>query len=226
MTAVSDAAAEVAGTSVVGAPKALAFDWGGVFTQGTFDSSAVRALADLIGLPVEVVEPTYLSLMAEFEAGRFDLPGFHRRFSDATGSDTDLGTFRETFLGAVRERPETYALLEALGADVRLGMLSNNVPELCDRVRDDPRLARFDAFVFSNELRVRKPDPAAYRALTDALGERPSDVVFVDDNPDNVEAARRFGLRSVLFGPGFPAAFSELFPSVRLPAPFLTADWR
>lgn len=232
----SVAGASVAGTSVAGTsdavtqvagpPKALAFDWGGVFTQGTFDSSAVRALADLIRRPVEAVEPTYLSLMAEFEAGLFGLQGFHQRFSDATGSDTDLETFRETFLGAVRGRPETFALLEALPPDVRLGMLSNNVAELCDRVRDDPRMARFEAFVFSNELRVRKPDPAAYRALTDALGERPTDVVFVDDNPDNIEAAERFGLRAVLFGPGFAAGFSELFPSVRLPAAFLTADWR
>src|SRR5690606_19235086 len=181
--------------------------------------------AELIGRRVEDVEPTYLDLMAEFEAGRLDLPGFHQRFSGACGSATDLRSFRETFLGAVRERPETYALLEALPRGVRLGMLSNNVAELCDRVRDDPRMARFEAFVFSNELRVRKPDPAAYRALTDALGERPTDVVFVDDNPDNIEAAERFGLRAVLFGPGFAAAFSELFPSVRLPAAFLTADW-
>lgn len=213
-------------SSPISQPKALAFDWGGVFTLGTFDSSAVRALAELIGRRVEDVEPTYLDLMAEFEAGRFDLPGFHQRFSGACGSATDLRSFRETFLGAVRERPETYALLEALPRRVRLGVLSNNVAELCDLVRDDPRMARFEAFVFSNELRVRKPDPAAYQGLVDALGEQPGDVVFVDDNPDNVAAARRFGLRALLFGPGFPTAFSELFPDVTLPAAFAAPAWR
>ena len=207
-------------------PKAVAFDWGGVFTRGTFDSSAVVALADLLGRPAHELEPTYLSLMAGFEAGRFDLPGFHERFSRATGTATDLERFREAFLGAVVERPETYELVSALPAGVRLGMLSNNVAELCDRVRADPRLARFEAFVFSNELGVRKPDPAAYQELVDALGEEPGAVLFVDDNPANVEAAESFGLNAVLFGRGFPERFSAALPHVAMPPAFTLTDWR
>ncbi len=208
------------------APRAVAFDWGGVFTRGTFDSSAVRALAALLGVPVEELEPTYLDLMVDFEAGRHDLPGFHRRFSEATGTACGLEEFRRTFLGAVTERPETYDLLAALPAGVRLGMLSNNVAELCDVVRADPRMGRIEAFVFSNELGVRKPDPAAYRALVDALGEEPGATVFVDDNPINVEAATRFGIRGVLFDGRFPQRFARLFPGLALPAAFELPGWR
>ncbi len=209
-----------------GGPKAVAFDWGGVFTVGTFDSNAVVALADLIGVSADELEPTYLRLMVDFEAGAHGLDGFHRRFSEATSSRTDPERFRKVFLGAVRERPETYALVAALPARLRLGVLSNNVAELCDLVRDDPRLSRVETFVFSNEIRVRKPDPAAYQALVDGLGEEPSEVVFVDDNAGNVEAAKRFGLRAVLFGPGFPDRFTELFPDAEIPSAFTAPGWR
>jgi FMN phosphatase YigB (HAD superfamily) len=75
-------------------------------------------------------------------------------------------------------------------------MLSNNVPVLCDRVRDDPRTARIERFVFSNEIGVRKPDPAAFMALAEALQLAPHEIVFVDDaaatsSPPARSASRR-----------------------------------
>lgn len=206
-------------------PRAVGLDWGGVFTVGTFDSSAVVALARLVGADPRRLEPTYLALMAEFEAGAFDLPGFHRRFCDATGSRPDLAAFRSAFLGAVRERPEAYELVAALPPDVKVGMLSNNVAELCDLVRGDPRLGRVGAFVFSNEIGVRKPDPAAYRALLAALGEEARDVVFVDDNPANVAAARDLGIVGVLLDVEFPRRWREAVPSIPLPPALAAARW-
>src|SRR5690606_1917769 len=170
-------------------------------------------------------EPTYLALMAEFEAGAFDLPGFHARFRDATGSRPDLDTFRETFLGAVKERPAAYDLVAAMPPDVKLGMLSNNVAEPCDRVRADPRLGRLSAFVFSNEVRVRKPDAAAYAALLAALGEEAGDVVFVDDNAANVAAANELGLVGVLLDADFPRRWREAVPGLALPPELAAADW-
>ena len=63
-------------------------------------------------------------------------------------------------------------------------------------------------------------------ALVDALGEEPGATVFVDDNPINVEAATRFGIRGVLFDGRFPQRFARLFPGLALPAAFGQPDWR
>lgn len=40
----------------------------------------------------------------------------------------------------------------------------------------------FDAIVISGEIHVGKPEPAAFRALTDQLGVAPTDSVFVGDH--------------------------------------------
>lgn len=202
--------------------KAIAFDWGGVFTEGTFDSSAHARLAELHGLGAADVEPIYLELMEEFEAGAHDLAEFHRRFQAAVGRRSALPEFRAAFLGAVRERPEMYELLASLPEGVPLAMLSNNVPELCDRVRDDPRMRKLSAFVFSNEIGVRKPAPAAFAALAEALGLPPRAIVFVDDNAANVEAARALGFAGLLCDDlkGFAARWRALLPDLPLPEAF------
>jgi len=188
------------------APRGIAFDWGGVFTVGTFDGRAIARLARLYGVPEAELRPSYLELMELFEVGAFDLQGFAERVSRAVGRDAEEGAFREAFLDAPLERPATYALVAGIPEGYAVGMLSNNVPLLCDRVREDPRTARIERFVFSNEIGARKPDAVAFMALAEGMQLAPHDIVFVDDAEANVEAARALGFRALLLDT--PAAFA------------------
>ena len=178
--------------------KGIAFDWGGVFTVGTFDDRAIERIARLLELPAAAVRGPYLELMELFEIGAFDLPTFQARLGASLGRDADEAPFRSAFLDAPRERAATYALLPGIPDEYAVGMLSNNVPVLCDRVRDDARTARIERFVFSNEIGVRKPDPAAYMALAEALQLAPHEIVFVDDATRNVVAAQALGFQALL----------------------------
>jgi len=186
--------------------RGVAFDWGGVFTVGTFDGRAIARLARLYGVDEATLRPHYLALMEVFEVGGFDLPAFADRLSRTIGHEVDAGAFRGAFLDAPRERPAMYELLAGIPPEYAVAMLSNNVPVLCDRVRDDPRTARIERFVFSNEIGVRKPDPAAFAALAAAMGLPSEAIVFVDDAPRNVDAARALGFRALLLDA--PAAFA------------------
>ena len=53
---------------------------------------------------------------------------------------------------------------------------------------------------------ILKPDPRAYAAVVEALGVPARDCVFVDDQPRNVEGARRAGMQAVAFDVTAPAA--------------------
>ncbi|QGQ18281.1 HAD-IA family hydrolase [Cellulomonas sp. JZ18] len=57
----------------------------------------------------------------------------------------------------------------------------------------------FAHVVCSAEVGVAKPDPAIYAVAAEAVGERPEDCAFVDDRPENVDAARAVGMRAHLF---------------------------
>ena len=187
--------------------QAIAFDWGGVFTRGTFDARAVQALAALLDLAEVEVAAAYAPLMEHFEVGAFDLAGFHARLTRELGVEVELARFRSAFLDAPLERPAMYHLLATVPERYAVAMLSNNVPELCDRVRVDPRMARIERFVFSNEIGARKPDAAAFAALTEALGIAPEATAFVDDNAANIAACEALGFRGVLLDT--PADFAE-----------------
>lgn len=65
----------------------------------------------------------------------------------------------------------------------------------------------FDAFAVSSELGCNKPDERMYRAASDALGLRPDECLFVDDDPGLVKAAVRLGYAGTAIrrdGPPYP----------------------
>ncbi len=199
--------------------RAIAFDWGGIFTEGTFDSGAVRALARLYGVPEEQIAEHYYPLMAEFEVGAFGLDEFIARFAARSGLETDPQRFREAFLGTICKRRWMTSLLASIPGIYVVGMLSNNVPVLCDAIRHDARMSRIEEFVFSNEIRVRKPDPAAFAALSKVLGVPPQETVFIDDSKANIAACRALGFHGIWYDSdeGFKRQWQALLPDIPLP---------
>jgi HAD superfamily hydrolase (TIGR01509 family) len=78
-----------------------------------------------------------------------------------------------------------------------------------DHLRRDPRFARFDALVFSNELGHKKPAPEAFAALEAAM-ERPAvQTAFVDDVQENIDAANAAGFHGILYHHEAHAAFER-----------------
>ncbi|HNM79020.1 MAG TPA: HAD family hydrolase [Tepidiformaceae bacterium] len=97
---------------------------------------------------------------------------------------------RSVVLGAIRD------------AGLPIGFVSNTLtaPNVMRR-----RLAEFGLLefagpaVFSVEQRVRKPNPAIYRAALEQLGVAPEDVLFVGDRVrEDVRGPQALGMRSVL----------------------------
>lgn len=55
-----------------------------------------------------------------------------------------------------------------------------------------------DVVVYSHEVGLAKPDPAVFELTTRLLDVDPAEVVFLDDVPGHVEAARRAGWHAVV----------------------------
>ena len=58
---------------------------------------------------------------------------------------------------------------------------------------------RFDAVAMSYEVGARKPDPRFFDALLSLCGCDAEEVLFIDDSPANVDAARTAGIRGLVF---------------------------
>ena len=60
-------------------------------------------------------------------------------------------------------------------------------------------LQMIDHYVVSGAEGYVKPDPRLFQVLLDRYGLRAEECIFIDDNPDNVAAARNMGMRGSVF---------------------------
>jgi putative hydrolase of the HAD superfamily len=89
-------------------------------------------------------------------------------------------------------------MLARIPRSYRRAILSNSNGLHWPRVVDDMGLgAAFDSHFASHLTGRIKPDPDAFEHVVDALGCSPVQVLFLDDNSINVEAAQRFGMQAI-----------------------------
>jgi HAD superfamily hydrolase (TIGR01509 family) len=147
------------------------------------------------GGDVAAVPDAYLTA----SLGRSDADAFWR----AVGLDPaveDRYLERPRLMPGVRE-----FIARVRDADLSLLCLSNDVARWATKLRARFALERsFDLYLTSAELGVRKPDPRAFTALLERSGLPSGALLFVDDRPANVTAARKAGLHALLFAGVFP----------------------
>lgn len=62
-----------------------------------------------------------------------------------------------------------------------------------------PVFSLLDGIQLSGEIKINKPDSRFFELAIDQFGLIPENCVFIDDNPANLEAAARFGIRGIQF---------------------------
>lgn len=60
-------------------------------------------------------------------------------------------------------------------------------------------LQMIDRYVVSGAEGYVKPDPRLFQILLDRYNLKAEECIFIDDNPDNVAAARKMGIKGIVF---------------------------
>ncbi len=135
-------------------------------------------------------------------------------FANLDAKDADLlDALAASFGDAIRTKlpilyPHTAAVLAALKRrGYKIGLISNTGRtwgRFLRPIQDDLGIGKyFDDRIFSDELGVRKPEPAIFEAALDHLGLRPTEVVHVgDDLEADVAGSKGLGFRAVWFDVG------------------------
>jgi putative hydrolase of the HAD superfamily len=140
------------------------------------------------------------------EKGRLDMKTYFERVVEKApailGREIDMDAYtrfwRTTAPGVHWMIVHKMRALKARG--LRIGLLTNNVKEFGDNWRAMFPIEELCVDVVdSSHVGMRKPERAIYELTCERLGVKPGEAIFVDDNLDNIEAARDFGLRTVHF---------------------------
>ena len=186
----------------------LMFDMGGVLTENQReDKIAEMALMLGGGCTSDSFLVAYWKHRFEYDRGLFDGAEYWRRI----GAELGLGPPGKALDDLKRIDIESWfnmrkAMLEHLArlrsrVD-RMVLLSNINDDCAAYVRSDNGRAwtsHFDILVLSCEHGLLKPEMEIYELALDAAGVLPGEALFIDDNADNVEGARRAGMSSFRF---------------------------
>ncbi|AMJ65272.1 HAD family hydrolase [Hymenobacter sp. PAMC 26628] len=92
------------------------------------------------------------------------------------------------------------ALLAKLKQHYQLVALTNtnSIHSGVWKIKYADTLRYFQKVFSSHELKERKPDAEAYQIVLDYLQVNPQQVVFLDDNIDNIKGADQLGIKTIL----------------------------
>lgn len=187
--------------------QAVLFDLGGVLLP--FDRERrITAIVSQLGVDADDVRELFDGrLPRRMDLGEVDEADFAAAFAEMSDRPITPATARALIL-SVFEPPneELWRVAAQLRPGVVVGGFSDN-PAFVASVFPDGAL--LDPMIFSAEIGAVKPSDAAFAAAEARLGFGGEAVLFIDDGPANVRAARRRGWDAILFTDN-AALFAEL----------------
>ncbi len=178
------------------------FDLGGVIVDIDRDRS-VKAF-EALGLKEagSYLDPYHQSgIFLELEDGRLDAEGFCERLGQLCGRPVSFLQAQEAWMGFISGVPrERLAYVDSLRKDYRVCLLSNTNPFIMEWARS-PRFTPagralddyFDQLFLSYIMKCVKPHRKIFLDVTEALGARPENTLFIDDGPSNIATAKAMG---------------------------------
>jgi len=190
--------------------EAVIWDFGGVFTSSPFEAFA-RYEAEK-GVPKDLIRKVNSTnpdsnAWALFERNEIDTKGFDELFlaeSTALGHPVPGRDVLPLLSGVVR--PRMVEALKTCKQHFKVGCITNNMVSHHSPGADEPQrpvglmgqiMPLFDHVIESSKAGVRKPDPAIYLMMCEALGVKPENCVYLDDLGINCTPAAALGMRAI-----------------------------
>jgi putative hydrolase of the HAD superfamily len=177
--------------------RAVLFDFGGVLAEEGF-RAGLYTIARLNGLDPETLHRQGIDTIYEsgYVTGRVKEADFWRlmrsrfRLNEADAALTDIILDRFTL------RPEMIDLVRDLrGRGLTCAILSDQTDWLDRLDQRDGFYREFDRVYCSYRLGKSKRESILFDEVVADLGVRPTEALFLDDDPGNVERARSRGLK-------------------------------
>ena len=181
--------------------EALLFDLGGVVFGIDFES-AFSHWAVQAGVPVDAIKSRYCvdAWYEQHERGEIEAAEYFDALRDTLGitiSDEEFAAGWNAIFEA--EFAGVFELIRSLSTRIPVYAFSNSnaMHQKFWERKYAKTLGLFRQVFVSCDLGLRKPEAAAYRHVTAAIGSEPENVLFFDDTRENVDGAREMGMSAV-----------------------------
>jgi HAD superfamily hydrolase (TIGR01509 family) len=175
--------------------KLYIFDMGGVLVQN------VNILPDLtayLGITLEEGRTWGRDLFFALMEGKMSTREFWTAFSQRSGLTVEEDDLFGRFFHPVLDELMYYLVLELKKLN-RVVCGTNTIEEHYATLAERGDYNVFDAVYASHQIGFAKPRPEFYCYIIEQENIPPSQTVFIDDNLENIEAAKNLGIYSFHF---------------------------
>ena len=182
--------------------KAVIFDFNGVFNENV-EYRIVREGSRRLGCLFVLSCISYFYWHFAHQTGKLNSFDFWKKVFFSRKKGFEEKEYQEIVVKEIENaavRKEMFELLKKLkkkGMEVRL--LSNSADVLTEVFAKKGFFREFDKVFLSEEIKVMKPFPEAFRKVLKGTGLKASECLFVDDQIQNTLIAKMMGFRIIKF---------------------------
>lgn len=118
---------------------------------------------------------------------------------EGLGFKGDLEQIEKEYLDTIELNDGCVEFINAVKGKCKLAIISNDSSRWSMYLREKFDLNKyFDVISISGDLKIQKPDQRIFLLTAEKLGVKPEDCFYVDDRRNNLEAAKRLGMKQIL----------------------------
>lgn len=178
--------------------KAIIFDVGGTYLQGSF-INFVNKSYKLLGIKGVFSADKEVVFDVDYNRGKIGIEKCFRKYFGVPISEEQMNELKKIWMSTWHLNDDMKDLVQKLGKHYRLAVLSNSDPvnskSYIERGWYDP----FEVVVLSHEEGVLKPDIKIYEKVLESLELPAEECVFIDDQEDALAPARALGMKTILY---------------------------
>ncbi len=180
--------------------KAVIFDWGGVLIDNPAPG-LLKYCSKKIGVPQIKLAAIFSGLKNPFQKGVLPEKSLWekiRRKLNASEEEIEC-IWEKAFREVYSEKKEVFSLAEKLQKKGYITAVLSNTELSAVKFFEEKKYRMFDVKIFSCLENTIKPESRIYKITMERLKLEGAECLFIDDKKINVSAAKRAGMKAVLF---------------------------
>jgi putative hydrolase of the HAD superfamily len=183
--------------------KAIGFDMGGVLVEDP-SVNAIKYCADAFGVSVLVFLQEFEKYFNEFQLGKITERIIWRKLAVTfdVKMPENASLWKDAIGSSYKEKDDMLLLLNELKKQgYMLGLLSNTEIPTIEYLYENNNnfLKIFDVAIFSCLENYVKPSKEIFEILICKLNVFPSEIIFIDDKPENLEGVTSCQINAIQF---------------------------
>ncbi|MEO6455643.1 MAG: HAD-IA family hydrolase [Ginsengibacter sp.] len=181
-------------------PKIIFFDIGGVLLTNAWGHEARQRAAKVFGIDYTEMDVLHAFIFNVYETGSINLDEYLDTVIFNHPRNFSREEFKEFMYAQSTELPDMLEWLIKWKRDnsaLKIIAINNEGKELNDyRIKKFDLHRFFDAFISSNEVGMRKPDPGIFRLALGVAQAAAEECFYFDDRIMLVAAAKKIGINA------------------------------